>query len=72
MAEPNDDLEQWVLNLRTDVAANPPVWIDADPNSQYPTSQRPSEVVTPESLPHGQLGTSIPEVRSTGRHRTPD
>ena len=33
-AEPSDDLEDWLSDLRTDVAANPSDWIDADPAGQ--------------------------------------
>jgi hypothetical protein len=69
---PSDDLEDWLLNLRTDAAANPPDWIDADPNGEHLASQPPGEAVAPEPLPHGQPETSISEARSAGRHRTSD
>jgi hypothetical protein len=36
-AEPTDDLEHWLSDLRTDVAANPSDWIDADPGADHPT-----------------------------------
>jgi hypothetical protein len=71
-AAPSDDLEHWLLNLRTDVAANPPDWIDADPNGELPASQPPSAAVAPEPLPYGQPETSTSEARSVGRHRTLD
>ena len=66
-AEPSDDLEHWLSDLRTEVAANPSDWIDADPNG-HPSSK----TVDPEPLPHGQPETSVSEPRSVGRHRSPE
>jgi len=63
--EPSDELEHWLLNLRTDAAASPPDWINADPDDERPAGEPPGDAA-------GQPDTS-PTVRATvGRHRTSD
>jgi hypothetical protein len=68
-AVPGDDLEYWLRDLRTDLAAEPSDWIDAEPNGEHPTSQPPGEAVTSKPLGHGQRETGPPEARTVGRHR---
>jgi hypothetical protein len=65
-----DDLEHWLTDLRSDLAADPPGWIDADPNGAHPASHAPGEESTPKALPSGQPETTTPEAGAVGRHRT--
>ena len=60
-AEPRDDLEHWLSDLRTDVAANPADWIDVDPDGEPPAG---------EAVDHAE--PAVPEPRTVGRHRSPD
>jgi|1186.fasta_scaffold614783_2 hypothetical protein len=41
--QPGDELEDWLTDLRTDVAADPPGWIDEEPGSDHPTGPGISE-----------------------------
>jgi hypothetical protein len=65
---PSDDLENWLSDLRTDVSADPPGWIDGDPAGGQPTDQpverRPSDP--------GQRATDASTPSSGGRHRAAD
>lgn len=67
-AAPSDDLEHWLSDLRTEVAANPSDWIDAHPNGEQP----PGEAVDPEPFPQSRPETGVAEPGRVGRHRTPD
>jgi len=59
-AEPSDDLEHWLRDLRTEVAVDPPGWIDTHPDDARP------------ALPQDEPETIAPEPKSVGRHRSPD
>jgi hypothetical protein len=63
-AEPRDDLEYWLSDIRTDVAANPSDWIDGED----PTG----EAADPTPLPLDRPETGGSEPRTVGRHRSPD
>jgi hypothetical protein len=63
-AEPRDDLEFWLSDIRTDVAANPSDWIDGEDPA--------GEAADPAPLPLGQPETGAAEPRAVGRHRSPD
>jgi hypothetical protein len=65
---PSDDLEHWLSDLRTDVAADPPGWITQDAAGESP--DRPAEEHSP--LPPSQPETGPAEPSSGGRHRAAD
>jgi len=80
-AETRDDLEHWLSDLRTDVAADPSGWIgaephsedpsgwiDAEPHGEDPASQPPGA----KPNPPGEPETSASRPAGVGRHRTPD
>jgi len=67
-AEPPDDLEHWLSDLRTEVAENPSGWIGAEPHGEDPVSRPPGAA----PVPHGQAEAGVPRPTSVGRHRTPD
>ncbi len=71
-AAAGDELEHWLTDLRTDLAADPPDWIDTDPAGADPTSREPDTSATPKPLQLGRLETSAPAARTVGRHRSPD
>jgi hypothetical protein len=71
-AAPDDELEHWLTDLRTDLAADPPDWINTNPTGAHPTSHEPDEGAVPKPLQHGQPETSTPATRTVGRHRSPD
>jgi len=43
-AETRDDLEHWLSDLRTDVAANPSGWIGTDPDGDDTASKPPARI----------------------------
>jgi hypothetical protein len=63
---PGDELEDWLSDLRTEVAADPPGWIDEDPDGDRPAGPgvehgpRPSDQDRPA------------EPSRVGRHRAPE
>jgi len=59
---PGDELEDWLSDLRTEVAADPPGWIDEDPDGAVERGPRPSE----------QAGPATAEPSRVGRHRAPE
>ena len=63
-AEPRDDLEHWLSDIRTDVAANPSDWIDGEDPA--------GAAVETTAPPPGQPETGAPEPRAVGRHRSAD
>ncbi len=71
-AAPGDELEHWLTDLRTDLAADPPGWINADPAGAPLTSHEPEESAIPIPLQRGQPESSTPGARTVGRHRSPD
>jgi len=68
---PGDELEHWLTGLRTDLATDPPDWINTDPGGAHPTSE-PDTPGSPKPLPPGQPESSTPVARTVGRHRSPD
>jgi len=76
-AQPSDELEHWLRDLRTDVAADPPGWIETDPN---PNPAPPASWLDPDpASPRGRIDPdpgqpepSAPEPKPVGRHRSPD
>lgn len=74
----SDDLEHWLSDLRTEVAANPSGWIDAHPHGEDPPAEPPAEAVAPEPpaqpqpRPQPQPEAVAAEPPRVGRHRTPD
>jgi hypothetical protein len=71
-AAPSDELEHWLADLRTDLAADPPDWIDADPNGEQTASHPPGGAVTQEPPRDAQPATGTAQARTVGRHRSPD
>ena len=71
-AAPGDELESWLTDLRTDLAADPPGWIDTDPPGPHRTSHEPDQAAGPKPLPLGQPETSTAAARTVGRHRSRD
>ena len=63
-AEPRDDLEHWLSDIRTDVAANPSDWIDGEDPA--------GGAADPTALPLDQPETGASEPRAVGRHRSAD
>ena len=63
----NDELEHWLSDLRTEVAADSSEWMNGDSAGQHPADR----AVEPNPLPPGQRGTSVSEP-SGGRHRAAD
>jgi hypothetical protein len=59
---PNDDLEDWLSDLRTEVAADPPGWIDKHPGTKPPAADRVER--SPQAEPNAGGGG--------GRHRAAD
>ncbi|MET8151427.1 hypothetical protein ACIBSW_17175 [Actinoplanes sp. NPDC049668] len=53
---PSDDLENWLSDLRTEVSADPPGWINKDYVGEQPTER----------------GTDAAKPSSGGRHRASD
>lgn len=58
---PGDELEDWLSDLRTEVAADQPGWIDEDPGTDDPAGRRAD-----------QAGPGLPEPSRGGRHRAPE
>ena len=79
-AEPRDDLEHWLSDLRTDVAENPSGWIAAEPAGEDPASRPPgTEPVSHGPAPASASGpasvtrpASVTKPASVGRHRSAD
>jgi len=75
-AERGDELEHWLSDLRTEVAANPSGWIDAHPHGDDPSGEPPREAIAPEPRPQpqppSQPDAGAAEPPRVGRHRTPD
>src|SRR5205823_3851589 len=46
-AAPGDELEYWLSDLRTDLAADPPGSIDTDPPGPHQTSHEPDQAASP-------------------------
>jgi len=66
--EPSDELEHWLSGLRTEVAADPPGWINEDSAGEQPAGQAAER----SPLPSGQGGTGSSEPSGGGRHRAPE
>jgi hypothetical protein len=63
---PGDELEDWLSDLRTEVAADPPGWIDEDPDGEHPA--RPAV----EHGPRPSDQDRPAEPSRVGRHRAPE
>ncbi|GAA3927104.1 hypothetical protein [Actinoplanes auranticolor] len=61
----NDDLEDWLSDLRTDVSAAPHEWLDEDSVGKEPTDQ----AVERSPLTRGEHGTDASKPGGGGRHR---
>jgi len=64
-AAPGDEPEYWLTDLRTDLAADPPGWIDTDPPGPHQTSHEPDQAPSPKPLPLAQPETSTPAARTS-------
>jgi hypothetical protein len=67
-ARPGHDLEDWLSDLRTEVAADPPGWIDEEPGSDRPTGR----TVEHSQFPAEQAAPAAAEPSRGGRHRAPE
>jgi len=65
---PGDELEDWLSDLRTEVAADPPGWIEEEPGRDHPAGR----AVEHGPLPADQAGPGIAEPSRGGRHRAPE
>jgi hypothetical protein len=70
-AEPRDDLEHWLSDIRTDVAANPSDWIDGEDPTGEAADPLPPPLEKPETG-GSEPGAGDPAPRAVGRHRSPD
>ena len=64
----NDELEDWLSDLRTEVATDSPEWMNGHSASRYPAGRADE----PSPSPLGQRGTGVSEPSSGGRHRAAD
>lgn len=67
-AEPRDDLEYWLSDLRTDVADDPSGWIGAENSGEDAGGQPPGA----KPVLRGPAGAGVSRPNTVGRHRTPD
>jgi hypothetical protein len=65
---PNDDLEHWLSDLRTEVSADPSGWINKDPAGE----QRNDQPVERRPPPPARPGADAGKPSGGGRHRAPD
>jgi hypothetical protein len=66
--QPSDELEHWLSDLRTEVAADPSGWINEDPAAEHAAGQAAER----SPLPPSQHKTDVSEQSNAGRHRAPE
>ena len=64
----NDELEDWLSDLRTEVAADSSEWMKGDSAGLHPADR----AVEPSSSPLDQRGNGVSQPSSGGRHRAAD
>ena len=67
---PADQLEDWLSDLRTEVAADPSGWIGEEPAENHPASHPATRPAAPPPAPPAPAPPAEPT--RIGRHRAPD
>ena len=70
---PADQLEDWLSDLRTEVAADPSGWIGEEPAENHPATHPASHPAAhPATGPAAPPPAPPAEPTRIGRHRAPD